>query len=44
VPPEDCGDELEQGDDVEGSGLRAGGLAVEEEVEQLEAYGMALDI
>lgn len=44
MPPEDCSDELEEGDDVEGSGLRARGLAVEEEVEEFEAYGVALNI
>jgi hypothetical protein len=29
VSPEDCGDELKEGDDVEGSCLRARRLAVE---------------
>ena len=42
--PEDGGDELEEGDDVEGTGLGARGFAVEEEVEELEANGVALDV
>jgi hypothetical protein len=33
VPPEDSGDELKEGNDMEGSELGAGWLAVEEEVE-----------
>lgn len=44
MPPEGCGDELQEGDDVQRSGLRAGGLAVEEEVEKLKADGVALNI
>lgn len=44
MSPEDCGDELEEGNDVEGSCLSARGLAVEEEVEELEAYGVALNV
>lgn len=44
MPPEDSGDELEEGDDVEGAGLGSWGLAVQEEVEELEPYGVALDI
>ncbi len=44
MPPEDCGDELEEGDDVEGSVLGARRLAVKEEVQQLQAYWMALDV
>jgi hypothetical protein len=44
VSPEDCGDELKEGDDVEGSCLRAWGLAVEEQIEELQTYGMALDV
>jgi hypothetical protein len=44
VPPEDCGDELKEGDDVEGADLRARGLTVEKEVEELEADGVALDV
>jgi hypothetical protein len=32
VSPENGGDELEEGDYVEGAGLGSGGLAVEEEV------------
>jgi len=44
VFPENGGDELEKCDDVKGSGLRARGFAVEEEIEEFEAYGVALDI
>jgi hypothetical protein len=33
---------LEQGDYVEGAGLGACRFAVQEEVEELKAYGMAL--
>jgi hypothetical protein len=44
VSPEDCGDELEEGDDIKGSCLRARRLAVEEQVEELETYGMALEV
>lgn len=44
MPPQDRGDELEQRDDVEGPHLGARGLTVEEEVEELEAYGVALDV
>lgn len=32
--PKDSGDELEQGDNVEGTGLGARGFAVEEEVKE----------
>jgi hypothetical protein len=35
---------LEEGDDVEGPELRARRLAVEEEVEELEADRVALDV
>jgi hypothetical protein len=44
VAPEDGGDELQEGDDVEGADLGACGLAVEEEVEELQADGVALDV
>ena len=44
MSPEDGGDELEEGDDVERSCLRARRRAVEEQVEELETYGMALDV
>lgn len=37
-------DEVQQGDDVAGAELRAGGFAVEEEVEEFEAYGVALEV
>ena len=37
-------DKVQEGDDCEGPGLRAGRLAVEEEVEELEADGVALKI
>lgn len=40
--PEDGRDELEKGDYVKRPGLGAGGLAVQEEVEEFEADGMAL--
>lgn len=42
--PQYRGDELEEGDDVERAGLRAGWFAVEEEVEKFEADGVALYI
>lgn len=44
MPPEGCGDELEEGDYVEGAEGGAGRLAVEEEVEEAEAYWVALDV
>lgn len=44
VLPDDVGDELEQGDDVQWTGLCAWGLAVEQEVEELETDGMALSV
>ena len=44
MPPEDCRDELEECDDVEGSILRARGLAVEKEVQQLQAYWVSLHV
>lgn len=44
MAPEDCGDELQEGDDVKGADLGARGLTVEEEVEKLEADGVALDV
>lgn len=44
MAPEDRGDELEEGYYMEGPDLRPGGFAIEEEVEELEAYGMALDV
>lgn len=37
-------DEVQQGYDVAGAGLLPGRLAVEEEVEELEAYWVALDV
>ena len=37
-------DEVQQGDDVEGPGLRARRLAEEKQVEQLEAYRVALEV
>lgn len=42
--PENSGDELEEGDNVEGTGLGARGFAVEEEIEEFEAYGVTLDV
>ena len=42
--PEDLRDELQEGDYVQRTGLGARGLAEEEEVEELEAYGVALDV
>jgi hypothetical protein len=44
VAPEDRGDELEEGYYVEGPDLGPGGFAIEEEIEELEAYGVALDV
>lgn len=44
MAPESRGYELEEGDDVEGAELGAGWLAVQEEVEEFEADGVALDI
>lgn len=44
MSPENGGYELQEGDDVEGSGLGSGGLAVEEEVEEFEAYWVALNV
>jgi len=44
VFPEDCGNELQERDNVEGAELRAWLFAVEEEVEELEADGMALGV
>ena len=44
MSPEDGGDELQEGNDVEGADLGARRLAVEEEVEELEANGVALDV
>jgi len=37
-------DEVEEGDDVQGAGLGSRGFADEEEVEELEAYGVALEV
>lgn len=37
-------DEVEEGDDGQGSELSARGLAVEEEIEKFETYGVALCI
>ena len=42
--PNDGGDELEEGDYVEGTGLGARGLAVEEEVEEFETDRVALSV
>ncbi len=44
MSPEDGSDELEEGDDVEGTGLCPWGFAVEEEIEKLQAYRVTLDI
>jgi hypothetical protein len=44
VPPEDRRDELQEGDDVQRPDLGARRLAVEEEVEELDADGVALDV
>lgn len=44
MAPEDRGDELEEGYYVEGPDLGPGGFAIEEEVEELEAYGVSLDV
>jgi len=44
MSPEDGSNELQEGDDVEGPNLGARGLAVEEEVEELQADGMALNV
>lgn len=35
---------MQQGDDVAGAELRPGGFAVEEEVEEFEADGVALEV
>lgn len=37
-------DEVQEGDDVQWTQLRARGFAEEEEVEEFEAYGMALEV
>ena len=42
--PEYGGDELKQGYDVQWTGLRARGFAVEEEVEEFETDWMTLSI
>jgi hypothetical protein len=42
VLPEDGGDELQEGDNVEGSVLRACGFAIKEKIEELEAYRVTL--
>lgn len=44
MPPEHCGDELQEGDYVQGPGLCACRLAEEEEIEELEANGVALNV
>lgn len=44
VEPERCGDELEEGDDVQRASLSARGFAVEEQVEEFEAYWMTLNV
>jgi hypothetical protein len=44
VAPERCGDELQQGDDVLGTGLRAWRFAVEEEIEEFETERVSLGI
>lgn len=44
MAPKDSGDELQEGDDVERADLGARGFAVEEEVEELEADRVALDV
>jgi len=44
MPPEDSSDELEESDDMEGARLGACGLAVQEEIEELETDGMTLDV
>ena len=42
--PEDGSDELEEGDNIERAGLRSWWFAVEEHVEELEAYRVSLDV
>jgi hypothetical protein len=44
VFPEHCGYELEERDDVDRADLGARRFAPEEEVEEFEAYGVALDV
>lgn len=44
MPPENGGYELEESDDVEGSGLGSWWFAVEEEIKEFKTYGMTLDI
>lgn len=44
MTPENGGYELEEGDDIKGSGLCTWWLAVEQEIEEFEADGMTLDI
>lgn len=44
MTPENGGYELEEGDDVKGTGLCAWRFAVEEEIEEFEADGVALDV
>lgn len=44
MAPEGCGDELEEGDDMERAEGGAGRFAIEEEVEEAEAYWVALNI
>lgn len=44
VLPDVLLDEVEEGDDGRGAELGAGRFAVEEEVEEFEAYGVALDV
>jgi len=44
MPPQDGSYKLEKCNYVEGSDLGSGRFAVEEEVEEFEAYRMALDV
>lgn len=44
VLPDVLLDEVEEGDDGQGTELCAWGFAVEEEVEEFEADGMALEV
>ncbi len=44
MPPEHRGDELQERDDVLRPGLRARGFAVEQEVQEAEADGVALGV
>jgi len=44
MAPECIGYKLQEGDDVQGTGLRSGGFAVEEKIEEFEADRVPLSV